>query len=212
MTSLGIGDHTCLLYDQPHEALPFAAHYVKLGLEQNEPALYIVDDHSIDTVIAEMERAGIDVARERARSTLAFLNAREYCQMDPFQPQHMIARLRDMGRQMAAIGIASARLVAEMTWTLSCNVNNEQLVEYESWGNYIFEDFTGSAVCMYNRRRFTPATIEGVLRAHPVVIAHGRVLRNPFFEPPELAFEKCPERRLEWMTEQINNLANGYGA
>src|SRR5215204_1075130 len=195
IAELGIGDHTCLLYDEPHEVLPFAAQYLKIGLAQNEPAMYIVDDHSVDTVIAEMEKAGIDVARERAGGTLVFLNAREYCPLEPFEPQQMIARLRDMGRQMAAIGIPSARLVAEMTWTLTCNVDNEQLIEYESWGNYVFEDFTGSAICTYNRRRFAPATIEGVLRAHPVVIAHGKVLRNPFFQPPELAMEASSERR-----------------
>ena len=107
----------------------------------------------------------------------------------------------------------SASMIATGGATLEQHWQSDSVAQRIRTGGWTHvEDFTGSAVCMYNRRRFTPATIEGVLRAHPVVIAHGRVLRNPFFEPPELAFEKCPERRLEWMTEQINNLANGYGA
>src|SRR5688572_7682075 len=109
IAGLAIGDHTCLLYDHPHEALPFAAQYLKIGLAQNEPAMYIVDDHSLELVVAELEKAGIDVAAERSRGALTFLDAHEYCPMERFDPQLMIARLRDMGRQMAAIGVPSAR-------------------------------------------------------------------------------------------------------
>jgi hypothetical protein len=206
ISELEIGDHACLLYEDSYEALRVAAEFLKIGLDRDEPAMYVVSDHPIERVIAEMERAGIDVALETKRGTLAFLNAREYCPLDHFEPQRMIDRLRDMGEQMSAIGIPAARLVAEMTWTVDCGVTHEQLIEYESHGNHLFDDFSGSAICMYNRRQFPPSVVDAIVRAHPVVIVNGRMIRNPFYEPPEIFFENNPERRLDWMLQQLNSL------
>jgi signal transduction histidine kinase len=205
LSRIQVGDHLCLLYESAAEALPLAASFLKDGLDRGEHALYIVDDHALEVVQESLLGAGIDVDGELQRGALRFLDARQYCPLQEFEPQAMLARFRELGDEMARAGIPAARAAVEMTWALTVGAPLDKLAEYECWGNQIFEHFTGMSLCMYNRRRFPAASMDRLLRAHPLVIVGGEVAPNPFYEPPEIFFaaEDRQARRFEWMLEQL---------
>lgn len=203
---IGLGDHLCLMYESPDDVLPTAAEFLRDGLEQGGHAIYVIDDHSMEQVVSALEEVGIDVERERARDSLRFLTAREYCAPGAFDPQRMLERFRALGDEVAARGVPFVRAAVEMTWALSSGVPLDLLAEYECWGNNIFEHVSGTSLCMYNRRRFPADAMERLLRAHPVVVLADEVAPNPFYEPPEVYFgsESDPALRFEWMVEQLH--------
>jgi signal transduction histidine kinase len=188
ISEIRTGDHLCLLYEQAAEALPLAARFLREGLDRGEHGFYVIDDHSRGEVIAALEAEGVAVEEEVGRGRLRFLTAREYCPLESFEPQAMLARFRALGDELASSGIPAARAAVEMTWALSVGAPLDLLAEYECWGNHIFEHFTGMSLCMYNRRRFPAAAMERLLRAHPIVAMDGDIAPNPFYEPPEIYF------------------------
>jgi hypothetical protein len=151
-----------------------------------------VDDNHREDVVRALAAAGIEVERELDRGRLYLLSAREYCPIGEFDPREMLARFRELGSEVARSGTEAARAAVEMTWALTLDVPLDRLAEYECWGNHIFEHFTGISLCMYNRRRFPVAAMEGMLRAHPSVVLDGEVAPNPFYEPPEICYAGEP--------------------
>ena len=61
LASCSVHDHLALIYEDQAEQLDIVIPFVRLGLERGEKSIYIVDDTSAETVIAAMERHGIDV-------------------------------------------------------------------------------------------------------------------------------------------------------
>jgi signal transduction histidine kinase len=205
LSQIRIGDHLCMLYEEPPELLPTAARFLGDGLQRGEHALYVVDDNRRENVIEALAAAGIDVDQELERGRLRLLSAREYCPLEDFDPREMLARFRELGEEMARAGTPAARAAIEMTWALTVDAPLDRLAEYECWGNHIFEHFTGISLCMYNRRRFPAGAMERLLRAHPIVVLDGEVAPNPFYEPPEISYAEEPSetRRFEWMIDRL---------
>lgn len=202
---IGLGDHLCLMYEEPGDVLPAAAHFLREGLEQGGHAIYVIDDHPPQAVIEALDTARIDVERELERGALRFLTAEEYCPRGDFDAERMLARFRALGDEVAAAGVPLVRAAVEMTWALTAGAPLDLLAEYECWGNNIFEHVSGASLCLYNQRRFPPAAMERLLRAHPIVVLGEEVAPNPFYEPPEVYFgsEEDPGLRFRWMVKQL---------
>jgi hypothetical protein len=54
----------------------------------------------------------------------------------------------------------------------------ERLMEYEARLNNLIAENDLLAVCQYNRNRFSPEIIKGVIETHPLVICGGLVCSN----------------------------------
>lgn len=202
---IGVGDHLCLMYQEPTEAIPPAAHFLRQAIERGGQGIYVVDDQPVEAVRSALAEAGIDVVREESRGALRFLTGHEYCAPGEFEPQRMLARFRALGDEVAAAGFPVVHAAVEMTWALSAGAPLDQLADYECWGNNIFEHVTGASLCLYNQRRFPAAAMERLLRAHPIVVLGEEVAPNPFYEPPEVFFgrEENAELRFRWMVKQL---------
>ena len=71
-----------------------------------------------------------------------------------------------------------------MTWVIRAAPGAERLMEYESQLNRFTRDYDDSAMCLYyERSRFPPEAILGVVRTHPTVIYRGLVCENPCYVP-----------------------------
>jgi hypothetical protein len=73
-----------------------------------------------------------------------------------------------------------------MTWAKRGHPGSENLVEYESRVNVLMRTVPVSALCQYDARRFDGATLYGILSVHPMMVVHGRVVRNPYYIKPEV--------------------------
>jgi PAS domain S-box-containing protein len=195
VAALHQGEHLCLIYDDPAEQLAAIVAFVKAGLEHGERCVYIADDRTTREVLDALAAGGVDVSGETTRGAFALLTEQDtYLRSGTFEPQAMIAFLRDATDQAIAAGFRGLRATGEMTWTLGVEPGCERLVEYEALLNDFFPGSRALGLCQYNRKRFPATTIRGALRTHPMVVVRDWVCcDNIYYEPPDLMLGGSPE-------------------
>jgi signal transduction histidine kinase len=183
---MGPGDHICLIYETFEEQVRALVPFVRDGLERGERCVYIVDENTAEDVSAAMASGGLDVDRELSRDALRFNTKRDsYLATGEFVPAAMIDFLREAEAEALKDGFTGLRITGEMTWALGPETGCDRLIEYEAMLNRYFPDSNALAICQYNRERFDPEVIEGVLLTHPIAVLGEAVLDNLYYEPPE---------------------------
>lgn len=201
----GLGDHLCLIYENAEEQMAAVVPYMRQGLERNELCIYIADDRTLDEVRAALECGGIDVDAELASGRLAFATKREaYLKSGKFDPNSMLEYLAAIAADALEKGYTGFRVTGEMTWGLGSECGCDRLMEYEALLNNYFPGSKATAICQYNKNRFSPEMIRDVLRTHPVAILGEEVCDNLYFETPEMILgHECASKRTDWMIDGL---------
>lgn len=181
-------DHFAIIYDNPEEQLDFIVPFLRLGMERGEKAVFIYDDNNPETVIAAMERHGIDVAAAASRGALSIITKRHaYLKNGDFDPDWMIDFLAMAVEEAKKEGFSAVRASGEMTWALGpAGDAHSRLVEYECKLNKFFAGYDMSGICQYNRHRFRPQSLMHVIHTHSRVVFRGELCENPYFIPAEI--------------------------
>lgn len=165
------GDHYCGIYrtDEDHRAL--VVDFVRGGLARAEKMLYIVNLQTAAQLQATLAAADIDVNALLQKGQLVILTAKDsYLRDGEFDPDRMIALLREETDKALAEGYPALRVTGEMTWALAGEPGSERLVEYESKLNQFFPESKCYAICQYDRRRFDAEMLLDILHTHPQVL------------------------------------------
>lgn len=199
------GDHVCMVYDNQAEQMAAAIPFILHGLTARECCIYIADDRSVEGVLAALAGRGINVARERDRGALQILTEREsYLKYGQFDPSEMVDTLSRATEDAVRRGFEGFRVTGEMTWALGDETGCDRLIEYEALLNRFFPGSKATAICQYNRQRFSPTIIRDVLRTHPHVVLGNNLCTNLYYEPPEFLLQGGNEaERVEWMVRQL---------
>lgn len=200
MVSLGFtaelfppGTHMCYLYNDEKERLDVMSAFVRSGLEASEKVGYFVEEMSPQALRDYFASLGIappEGAKEPQLDIMPTVEA--YCPDGRFSPERMLDRLRVAYDGGMGQGFDSVRLTGEMHWALRGLPGSERLAEYESRINLLVVDCPLTVICQYDANRFDGATLFKVLNAHPMMIVHGQVVRNPYYLPPEQYFARYP--------------------
>jgi len=201
------GDHLCCLYQTEEEHRALLTPYLRQGLERREKVLCIVDDHSAETILGYLRDDGLDVEPYLARGQLAFFTRQEtYLRPGVFDPDEMIALLRESTQQALAEGYTALRGTGEMTWALRGLPGSERLIEYEAQLNEFFPQSQCLALCQYDQRRFGPEVLLEVLYTHPLVIIGTEIYdRNLYYVPPRERLSADPPAAM--LNRWLANLA-----
>lgn len=180
------GSHICLLYRNEEEHRVVLTEYIRRGLERGERVVYIVDASTAEQIREFLRQAGIDVESAERRGQLLFLTSQEaYLREGSFDPQRMIALLKEETEKALTAGFTGLRVTGEMTWALRGLPGSERLIEYEALLNEFFPGSACTGLCQYDVRRFPPGILLDVLRTHPVVALGMHLHENPFYVPPK---------------------------
>ncbi len=204
---LGVHDHLCLIYETQEEQFSAVIPFIKIGLERGEKCIYVVDDNTAAMVINAMRGAGMDVDTAVESGKLAIISKQEaYLKQGYFDPDWMIGFLKRATDEAKAAGFAALRGTGEMTWNLGGDPGTERLMEYEAKLNYFLPENDALALCQYNRNRFSPEIIKGVIATHPLVIYGGVVCSNFYYVPPdEFLGEEQPDKEIERLLANIKS-------
>jgi MEDS: MEthanogen/methylotroph, DcmR Sensory domain len=205
----GNHDHFAIIYDRPDEQLDFIVPYLRFGLERGEKSVYIYDDNTAETVIAAMERHGIDVAAATASGALSIITkSHAYLKNGDFDPDWMVDFLAQAVEDAKKEGFPAVRASGEMTWALGpAGDAHDRLVEYECKLNAFFSGYDMGGICQYNRRRFHAQTLMHVIHTHRKIVFRGEVCQNPYYIPadiiqgPDGDMSEAVKRLLESMAE-----------
>lgn len=183
---LGPHDHVCLIYETQAEQFRVVVPFIRIGLERGERCAYIGEESGVAAVLAAMGAGGIDVARATRSGALVLATEREtYLSEGCFDPERMIAFLAGATRAALAAGYSAFRATGEMTWVLAGGAGSERLIDYEAKLNRLFPAEKCLGICQYQRSKFSPELLVGVIRTHPLVIYRETLCHNAYFNPPE---------------------------
>ncbi|HEU65157.1 MAG TPA: PAS domain S-box protein [Chloroflexi bacterium] len=199
-------DHLCLIYESPEEWRAAAVPFTAIGLKRGEKCIYIVDTSTAAEIHKYLAEEGVDVASAERSGQLSILSQAEtYTREGYFDPDSMIALLVGEAEKAVADGYPALRVTGEMTGVLRSHPGSEKLLEYEAKLNSdFFPKYPCLAICQYDRWKFDPEIIKGVVMTHPLLIKGNRVFRNFYYIPPE---EFLNEKRGELEVQHwLNNL------
>lgn len=203
--SLEPGDHLCCIYstDEEHKAL--LTPFLKVGLENNEKVLYIMDENTSETLKGYLSDAGVDVNSYLKTGQLELLNVDEsYMKNGVFNPDEMIKTLESGTEKALKEGYTALRVTGEMSWAMKDQPGSERLFEYENKLNEFFKKHKALAICQYDTRFFPAETLLDVLISHPIAIIGTEIYENLYYIPSgQLSSINLPEMTLKRWTENL---------
>jgi len=180
-------DHLCLVYETRDEWRETVIPFMALGLSRREKCVYVADTSTLDEIRRCLAEEGVDVAFAEAQGQFTLRRATDPdTKNDSFDPDRMIARLVEATEQALREGYPALRVTGEMTGVVRGKSSTERILEYEAKLNRdFFPKYPGSALCQYDRGKFDPEIIWGMVQTHPLLIHKGRIHKNAFYVPTE---------------------------
>ncbi len=180
-------DHLCLIYESQEEWRAAVVPFISMGLKRGEKCCYFADAHTAEQLHGYLQAEGVDVASTEASGQLVILCESEaYTKEGSFDPDLMISLLITETEKAIAEGYPALRLTGEMTWVLHGLPGSERLLEYEAKLNRDFySKYPALGICQYDRWKFDPEVIKGVIMTHPLLVRGNRIYHNFYYVPPE---------------------------
>jgi DNA-binding CsgD family transcriptional regulator len=184
MASLAPGDHMAGIYGSDEERRVLLSAYVREGLAQGDKILFLADEQTVRGDLGGPdEEAGVVPGLEAGRLRI-LPPERSYTRQSVFDPERMLSLLQEETGRARSEGYRALRAAGEMAWALRGAPGAERLIEYEARINDLFRGGSCLALCLYDRRRFSPGVLLGVLATHTLVAVGVDVIDNPYYVPP----------------------------
>jgi len=182
-------DHLCLIYDTYDEWKSAIVPFFVEGLRLGQKCFYVADQHKAHEIVEYLAQAGTDSMAALKSGRLQVLDQAEaYTRGGVFDPDRMITVLKAETMLALEQGYPALRASGEMTWALRGYVGSDRLLEYEAKLNRdFFPHYPCVAICQYERRRFTPEILKGIIVTHPIIVHGRKVHRNPYFRVDQTA-------------------------
>jgi hypothetical protein len=180
------GTHICQIYNDQAERTDALCRFLGAGLRAGECTACYSDDVGEPAVGAFMDALGLSLADASSRGAFAMSRTSDvYFRGGEFDPDRMLDLLTNYHARSVTSGFPNARVIGEMTAAIEHVPGGSRLLEYESKITVLLRTRPITAVCQYDARAFSGATIMDVLKVHPMMVVRGSVVRNPFYMPPE---------------------------
>jgi hypothetical protein len=162
------GDHVCWTVGTDDEQLQVASRFIRDGLARRHRIVYYTHAMMPQAVSAGLVARGVPVAEAVAAGQLRITSsAGGYLASGRFDAAAMPAAWaaeQDAAREAGWTGL---RAIGDMAWAASRLPGTEDLPAYEAKVNRVFAEGYAMALCLYDRRLFTPAELAPIIAAHP---------------------------------------------
>ncbi len=166
------GDHTCVFYHKPDDLLGILEPYILEGLRQGEKCFCAQTAAMAKHLEAGLERAGVDVAREKKRGALQIISEKEtYFPQGRFDCARLVQLLERSIELAVKDGFSGFRTAGELRWAASGMCDCDQLVEYEQMVEALFPERGAVGICQYPLDAFAPENLQRVLEAHRIAVS-----------------------------------------
>ncbi|MFI5843194.1 MEDS domain-containing protein [Catenuloplanes sp. NPDC051500] len=162
------GDHVCWTVGTDDEQLQVTSRYIRDGLARRHRIVYFTHAMMPQAVSAGLEASGVPVAAAVAAGQLRISSSTGgYLKSGGFDAAAMPAAWAAEQDAAREAGWSGLRAIGDMSWAASQLPGTEDLPAYEAQVNRVFAEGYAMALCLYDRRLFTPAELTGTISAHP---------------------------------------------
>jgi len=195
-SQIGEFRHVCAFFSSPEEEYRLLLPFIREGLQCGDKAIHVVNPHEQDEHLARLDSAGIDQnAAVRTGQLDVLVNTEAYLREGKFDQDLMLETFEQLASGNAKGGYPRSRIMCRMDWAGGDAAQLEDVIQFESRINDVWNRHDDVVICSYNLTKFGGDTLIDILRTHPMVIVGGTLHQNPFYMPPALFLEERRERR-----------------
>ena len=190
--------HVCAFFNSEEEEYRVLLPFIKGGFESGHKAVHVVNAHQRSEHLKRLIGAGIDPAAAERNGQLELrTNTETYLRDGKFDKERMLQAFEQIASGNAPGGFPLSRIVCRMDWAAEGKSYTNDLIEFESRVNQVWEHHGDAVICTYHLGKFGGDTVIDIMRTHPMIIIGGLLQRNPFFVPPGEFLREFSRRRPE---------------
>jgi len=195
-SQLGNARHVCAFFNSDDEEYRVLLPFIKDGFTCGDKAIHMVNPTQHDDHLQRLAAVGIDTAAaERTGQFEMRTNTDAYLLDGRFDQHRMLQVFEQLASGNANHGFPLSRIVCRMDWGAERRTHVDELIEFESRVNDLWNLHDDAVICTYHLSRFSGDTVIDIMRTHPVVIVGGILQQNPFYVPPEQFLREVRDRR-----------------
>lgn len=176
------GDHACMVDDDPRRRTAVLASFAADGLDAGERVLLAVDDGVRRQLEEALATVGVDGASAAKPGDLVFVEPSRILPGAPFELSAMADRLDARIREARDGRTGGVRVGMDMGRALDGGVPVEGVIEFERTVSHcVLPGRNAAALCVYPESGIDPSGLDGIVGAHPFVLAGGLASPNPLF-------------------------------
>jgi hypothetical protein len=188
--------HVCAFFTSDEEEYRVLLPFIKNGFECGHQAVHVVNPDQRSEHMRRLVEAGIDPeAAERTGQLELRINTETYLRNGQFDQDRMLEAFEQIASGHTPGGFALSRIVCRMDWAAEGGFNMNDVIEFESRVNQVWEQHDDAVICTYHLEKFGGDSVIDIMRTHPMIGIGGTLQRNPFFVPPAEFLREFRERR-----------------
>jgi hypothetical protein len=195
-SELGETRHVCAFFNNEEEEYGVLLPFIMDGFKCGHKAVHVVNPGQQEDHLSRLTAAGIDTATAQRKGQFEIkTNIEAYLPHGHFDKERMVQVFEQLASGNDKSGFPLSRIVCRMDWAVERGSYADDVVEFESRVNEVWNRHEDVVICTYYLGKFGGDTVIDILRTHPMVIIGGILQHNPFFVPPEQFLEELRERR-----------------
>ncbi len=199
LSKLKAGDHSCFIFEHEEEHRIVLSRFIRLGLEHNEKVLYILNEHTEETILSYLGNTKLTKKELLSGGQLTFFTRDDACfRKAEFTPKMLFSFMQAESKQAHKEGYQALRITFEMTWALKWALDLERLLDYEIELNKFVSDSKCIVLCQYSRQDFDLGLLSVVQHSHPFSILNTEIYENySFVSPVELSVDNLTTQAID---------------
>ena len=195
-SSLAETRHVCAFFNSEEEEYRVLLPFIKDGFTCGHKAVHVVNPEQRGEHLDRLTAAGIDAAEaERSGQFELRTNVETYLRDGQFDKERMLHAFEQIASGNAGGEFPLSRIVCRMDWAAEGKSYMDDLIEFESRVNDVWEHHDDAVICTYHLGQFGGDTVIDIMRTHPMIIIGGTLQRNPFFVHPAEFLQEFSQRR-----------------
>lgn len=188
--------HVCAFFNSDEEEYRVLLPFIKDGFACGHKAVHVLNPDQRSDHMQRLVAAGIDpAATERSGQLELRTNTEIYLRDGKFDKDRMLRAFEQIASGNTPGGFPLSRIVCRMDWAAQGKSYVDDLIEFESRVNHLWERHDDAVICTYHLGKFGGDTVIDMMRTHPMIIVGGILHRNPFYIPPAEFLGEFRERR-----------------
>jgi hypothetical protein len=188
--------HVCAFFHSEEEEYRVLLPFIKDGFACGDKAVHVVNPDQRSKHLERLIAAGIDpAAAERSGQLELRINTETYLRDGKFDKDRMLDAFEKIASGNTPGRFPLSRIICRMDWAAEGKPYTNDLIEFESRVNHVWEHHDDAVICTYHLGQFGGDTVIDIMRTHPMIIIGGILQRNPFFVPPGQFLREFSERR-----------------
>jgi hypothetical protein len=189
--------HVCAFFTSEEEEYRVLLPFIREGMTCGDKAVHVINPGAHQEHLQRLAEAGIDSdAHQQSGQLQIRINTEVYLREGRFDQDRMLAAFEQMAASArSAEGFPMCRIVCRMDWVPRDQSRIQDVIEFESRVNDVWDRYDDAVICTYHLAQFSGDAVVDIMRTHPMVLIGGQLQQNPFYTRPEEFLSEFRRRR-----------------